>query len=144
MAKMLLTKRAFFSPFLLVEPWDAMVEYAINTLNPSRTSYLKVCYKPFNFPIKSNWPLSLLVAELLFTLPVSECSLLQAGLSQQLELLSAKRDWIPPFKSVMKKAQILKTFMPLSCHKSHAALESGVHAANKWVPFDGTHNSVIN
>ena len=56
----------------LVEQWEAMVEYTVNTLNPSRISYLKVWYKFFNSPIKSNWPLPLLIAELLFTLPVSE------------------------------------------------------------------------
>ena len=55
---------------------DAMVEYAINTLDPSQTRYSKTWYKLFNFPIKSNWPLSLLVAELLFTLTVSRFSLL--------------------------------------------------------------------
>ena len=55
----------------LVEQWNAVVEYAVNTLNPSRTSYLKVWYKLFNSPIKSNWLLPLLVVELLFTLPVS-------------------------------------------------------------------------
>ena len=52
----------------LVEKWKAMVEYAINTLNPSRTSYSKIGYKLFNISIKRNWPLSLIVAELLFTL----------------------------------------------------------------------------
>ena len=55
----------------LVEQWNAVVEYAVNTLNSSRTSYLKVWYKLFNSPIKSNWLLPLLVVELLFTLPVS-------------------------------------------------------------------------
>ena len=54
----------------LVEQWDAMVEYAINTLNTSRNSYSKFGYNLFNFPIKRNWPLSLIVAELLFTLSV--------------------------------------------------------------------------
>ena len=35
----------------LVEQWDAMVEYAINTLNLSRTSHSKVRSKLFNFSI---------------------------------------------------------------------------------------------
>ena len=56
----------------LVEPWDAMIEYAINTLYPSRTSYSKIGYKLLNFMIKRTWPLSLIVAELLFTLYVVE------------------------------------------------------------------------
>lgn len=49
-----------------------MVEYTINTLNPSQTCYLKVQYKFYNAPIKSNQPSSLLVDVLLFVLSVSE------------------------------------------------------------------------
>ena len=55
----------------LVAQWNVVVQNAVNTLNPSRTSYLKVWYKLFNSPIESNWLLPLLVVELLFTLPVS-------------------------------------------------------------------------
>ena len=55
----------------LLEQRDAIIEDAVNTLNPSRTSYLKVWYNLLNSQTKSNWLLPPLFLELLFALPIS-------------------------------------------------------------------------
>ena len=55
----------------LLDQWHNMIEYAITSLGSARVNYLKVWYKLFNSSMRNDWPLPLLVAELLFSLPVS-------------------------------------------------------------------------
>ena len=94
----------------LVEQWDAMVDYAINTLNPSRISHSKVWYKLFNFSIKINWSLSLIVAKLLFTLSVVEAVV---------ERFSSLIDRVNPTVRASLGEKRLNTIIPI-CHENPA------------------------
>lgn len=55
----------------LLEQWHFLLDYAKCYLNPSGTHYLRVWNRFFNSPRCADWNMVLLIAELIFSFPIS-------------------------------------------------------------------------
>jgi hypothetical protein len=55
----------------LIKQWHGLVNYTKRFLNPSRTPYLRVWRRIFDFSLSEDWNIVLFLVELLFSIPIS-------------------------------------------------------------------------
>ena len=55
----------------LLEQWHSLIDHTKRYLNPTGTHYLRVWHRIFNSPRSVDWNMVLLIAELIFSIPIS-------------------------------------------------------------------------